>query len=700
MLADTFTCLQDAGRGFRLALLPIALLTGFTAYAATDETKTGSPDNARTTELDAIEVTGERLRTAAGALGDRPVLDTPFAIQVLDREDLDKRQVISLGDAFFNDPSVVTQVPGYASGWSSPIINRGVGLAWNSYRVNGMPVSSWGMEWPLEVMEQVELLKGPAGFLYGFGAPGGMINYRTKKPTEDTTLSARMGWRSDSILSTQIDAGGRFGNQQMFGYRFNLFREQGDTYSDGHIDRKVASAALDARLSDTLTWTADLVYQKRELDEESPQYYFRGLTSVPRAISGDEDRSVTGSYYDVRSKLLSTGLQWRFAEGWRASVDYGVISQWSAVNKIFNYINNDAGDYTINAYELGGETEYRQLRAMLQGRFATGTLEHQVVVGASHEQEVGWSRPSRWQAIGRGNLYHWQGLVYRGTALEAQSRDSKTVQKAFFLSDTVEFAPGWSLLAGWRYNDYEEVGAYHTYPVTPTYALLYKPADEVTLYASYIESLEAGGRVGDDYINHDEVLDATISKQYEIGAKFQYPRWSANTAAFRLERGANIDRVTDVGKYLVQDGITLYEGIEASADYRLTDHLTLGGGATWLDPKYDKLSPSNAANQGNRVSYAARWQAVAHVDYTIPTFEALSVYGAVRYFGEVFYDEANTLKLPDYTLVNLGAGYRMHLGARTLTLRLSIDNLTGRKYWITNAIGSPRSYALSAQFDL
>lgn len=215
------------------------------------------------------------------------------------REQIEQRQVVSLGEAFLLDPSVTTQVSAYASGWSSPIRNRGIELNFDSYRVNGLQVSSWGTEWPLEVMEQVDLLKGPGGFLYGFGAPGGIVNYITKKPTDTPTFSAQLGWREQGIVSGGIDAGGRFGNEQMFGYRFNAYREKGETFNGGRVDRKVGALALDARLTDRLTWTLDGVFQSRDLSGEAPQYYFRGLTSSPHPIAGDVDNGVPGTYYDT-----------------------------------------------------------------------------------------------------------------------------------------------------------------------------------------------------------------------------------------------------------------------------------------------------------------------------------------------------------------------------------------------------------------
>jgi len=163
-------------RSPRLAVLAMALSAACAAHA-------GAPaDTHSATDLDAIKVTAERTHTEAGALGDRALRDTPFAITAVGREQIEQRQVVSLGEVFLFDPSVTTQVSAYASGWSSPIRNRGIDLNYDSYRVNGLQVSSWGTEWPLEVMEQVDLLKGPGGFLYGFGAPGGIVNYITKKP--------------------------------------------------------------------------------------------------------------------------------------------------------------------------------------------------------------------------------------------------------------------------------------------------------------------------------------------------------------------------------------------------------------------------------------------------------------------------------------------------------------------------------------
>ncbi len=174
----------------------------------------------------------------------------------------------------------------------------------------------------------------------------------------------------------------------------------------------------------------------------------------------------------------------------------------------------------------------------------------------------------------------------------------------------------------------------------------------VTLYASYIESLEAGSRVGNSYVNAGDVLDPTISKQYEIGAKVE-ARWNANLAAFRLGV-APTSMSSAAGKRLVQDGITLYEGIEASADLHLNDALTVGGGVTWLDPTYDRLSPASAAQE--TVPPVPRAGAASCMPPT--SCRGWTAWKRMRPCATTAMSD-NTLKLPDYTLVNAGVGYRL-----------------------------------------
>jgi len=89
-----------------------------------------------------------------------------------------------------------------------------------------------------------------------------------------------------------------------------------------------------------------------------------------------------------------------------------------------------------------------------------------------------------------------------------------------------------------------------------------------------------------------------------------------------------------------------------------------------------------------------------HADYSVPQIDGLSLYALARYYGDVYYNVENTLKLPDYTLFNAGIGYRMQANGHPVTWRAGVENLTNRTYWSNAGVGLPRSVAVSVRFDL
>jgi iron complex outermembrane recepter protein len=656
-----------------------------------------------------VNGTATRKKEAATAVfGERSVQDTPFSVSVLDSKDLEATQANSLGEAFFGDPSVVTEVSAYASGWGSPIQVRGMELAWDSYRVNGVPSDSWGFEWPLEIMDQVELYKGATGFMYGFGTPGGLVNYRTKKPLDVPYAALTAGFRNKSVWSVGGDFSQRGGKDGWFGYRVNINEEYGTTYNGGDINRLATTISLEGKLRDDLTLTTDLIYLNRNLENESAiiGFYNYGDDSLPKPIDGSKEMSVDGSYWNIEYTMLSTGLTYELNPDWKASLEYHFTHKHSDTKKAWAYLLNREGDYNLNFYQLGGDTDRQFLQAMVQGSFDTGRVSHQVVAGASSLYTREYSGTSNWSTIGSGNINGdyviTNPIPYRSLATDFGSESART---DIFLSDTAEVLPGLSLLAGGRYNTYDQEGGYTTDEITPTYAIIYKPVNELTLYASYMESLEDGGTVGDDnggapYSNAGELLEPMISKQYEIGAKYESERWGASLAVFRLERGSNIDRVNGDGTLtLVQDGVTLYQGIEAQGSVKVTEDFTLSAGAMWMDPTYDKLSPESADIEGNQVSGASRIQAVVQASYAVPMVTGLEIHAGTRYYGSNYYDDANSLKLPDYTLVNAGASYTTTLRDHTTIFRADINNLTNKKYWSNAGIGTPISAALSVKVE-
>ncbi|MGC4071949.1 MAG: TonB-dependent receptor [Nibricoccus sp.] len=709
-------------------LLGSAALAAIPASAQTNQpaaSKEAASSTGEVIHLDRVEVNEQQITAIAssGALGERSVLDTPFSISVVDRESLERHQPKTLGEAFFGDASVVSNVNSYASGWRERVKVRGSALNWNNYRLNGLPVETTTLEWPFELMEQVELFKGPNGFLYGFGVPGGMFNYRTKQPLPSAFTALTLGWYSDAAFTAGIDVSRRAGKDGRYGYRVNLGQELGELYNGGDINKFFGSVAFEARIRSDLRFTAEVLHIDRSHENEAPIVgYDYGNATVPVGsvppppINARDVRGLDGTFDDVTNTVVMTGLEYQIGPDWKTSAVYQFYRGTNDINKVWYSLVGTAGNYDIYDYQLSwDETDSHFVQSLTEGKFETGRFKHQVVGGVSFQNRRSYHTAYDWIKIGTGNLYTGNNAIAPYPPHSDESFLGQiTDQLSVFASDTVEVLPGLSALVGLRYDDYrQETPAWRTTPfslyesesVTPTYALIYKPAVSTTIYASYIEALERGSTVGANsggkpYTNVGQVLDPLISEQTEIGVKYEGMRWGAGVAAFRFERGAHITRDNGDGTVtMVQDGINLYEGVELNASVKAAKDLTLSAGFIWMEATYEKLSTTSANLEGKRIAGSSEKQAVLQAIYNVPFLKGLEVHGGVRYFGDCYYNNTNAMLIPSYTLANAGFGYSTMVFAQPVVFRAEVNNLTDKEHWMSAGLGQPRTFAVSAKIN-
>ena len=510
-----------------------------------------------------------------GALGAKSQLDTPFSTTVVGGEDLTDRQVKKLGEVFSLDASASDNSNAYNS-WASYLTVRGMQLDWqNGYRIDGLPFVGYGMTMPYDHFEQIELLKGLSGFMYGFVTPGGVVNYVTKKPTATPVRQIDVGIFSDNVWSEHIDLGGRAGEDQRFGYRINYTHEDGKLFSGTQIKRDSFSLALDAKLTQDLTWSFNSIYQDRRTTAQSPSFYTGSYVSgsLPSPISGArKDLAGGDQHLGTTLQLYTTGLQYQLNPDWSLSADYSYSAVTRSRNEGTYYLTNSSGAYTEARYDGAQGHRYTQLQAMLQGRFRTGPFSHQLVLGAAGNKQLNdYSANDVFTTLAGGNINNANNNMYYSTTGFRLYRNSDISQQSAFVSDTMQLSERWSILGGLRYTNYEQnsyntagatTSVYRKNVTTPTVALMYKPEPNTTLYGSYVESLEPGSLVGVTYANSGAQLKPLTSKQYEVGAKTDQSKWSATAAVFRIERGAEYANASNV---LVQDGLSIFQGLELGA---------------------------------------------------------------------------------------------------------------------------------------
>ncbi|WP_282100727.1 TonB-dependent siderophore receptor [Pseudomonas syringae] len=396
-------------------------------------------------------------QTNSGALGSHAVIDTPFSFKSVGSDEIQARQAGILSEAFKYDASVTSISSSYGT-HPATLAVRGLPLDdLNGYKVDGMANINRGVEMPLEMFERVDVLKGLSGFMYGFGSPGGIVNYVTKRPTDKTTLSVDAGYQSDNVYKEHLDAGGRLDDPR-FGYRVNVVHEEGDAASgDAKVNRTAVGVALNAQLSDDLSVDLDTLYQKRNTSGGT-DIIVNTKNALPSPIDGSKRLYSNGSYTDVDYSLSTVSATYKFSPDWTGKLAYRYSDSTRRYVKDQYQISSDAGAYTDKVTSEYHAYDYNDTMGTLEGKFTTGWFTHDVVLGASYSQlNSDKSVVTPKTTVGKGNLYNPTIFsVYNIDYSGGTYGDDNVKESAVFASDTIGLGENWSLLAGLRNENYRE----------------------------------------------------------------------------------------------------------------------------------------------------------------------------------------------------------------------------------------------------
>lgn len=692
-----------------VSTLTLSLMLALSA-SAQEQVEEIAPEKsgARAAQLKSIVVTADAEESSSakleyltkandtGALGNKTVLDTPFSITVIDSDEIIERGAKSIGQIFVNDASVYAPTPSASTDWWGTQIR---GLPVRNYYVDDIPMLLyWGGDFPTEAAESITALKGLSGFMYGFGEPGGAISYKIKRPTETPQTFVNLGYRDSSLLSAHVDTSQNIGDE--FAFRANLATEQGTAYNETDIGRTLASISLDKNFGESFNWITNVVYEKNKNEAEPLQFYFSDYDvqgsggKLPDVTYDYDDFNIDNSYYETETLIATTGVDWDLNEQWTLKYKLGFSRKEHQSNKSFADLLNIEGDYRGYAYNFAGELDNLFNQFILQGFVTTGDIEHELVGGIGKQKTTDrWGTEWYWENDFNGNLYETQTFrITRTPDFTLEPNPSyETSQGYAFASDTIHFNEHWQTIIGLRFTDYDlkDVdgdpsvdSGYGTEETSPTLALIYKPNEQTSFYGSYVEGMEPGSRVGPEYANAGELLEATVSTQYEVGIKHASGKFNYTAAIFSIDRANQmaVEKESEL-PYMTQDGLEIYEGIEFSTAYQFTDNLNLGFGTIYLDGTIDKVSAENAELEGNDPSYASDWQLVGNFEYLVEGVQGLKFHGNARYFGESYTGTDNTLILPSRTLINAGASYEFASWDRIWALNVNVYNLLNEKYW-------------------
>jgi len=683
-------------------------------------------DVEKVTEIETIEVKGTRAPlydtrdVNAAALGIKDPLSLPISIQSFSEELIVNQRARTLAEVLTNDASIQNTAIGNVFDFVSL---RGFQLDWtNGLRRDGLAVAPF-QDVPLENIQRIDVLKGPSSLISGFNNPGGTVNFVTKRPTLESFTEVTAELRSRDGKYFHIDTSGQFGDNSALAYRFNAaIEDTGDFTGGDDLERYFISGAIDWQVSEDLLVRFDMDYQDKSVVSQP----LIGLATSPYNSS----KKVLPPYVDTSDVLL--GQPWALYEtetvNFALRADYWLSDNWQWITQVAHASNdrftifpdiyevNLQGDVIYSDILITPDETYKTLSAhsFLSGSLSTGRVEHELVTGVSIRDYE--SNDGRWFNVDNpiSNIFNPVYTDQPDYPEYPQATRTNTTESSIFITDKVNLTEDIYATVGLRHIRYQkQEQAPQSEQITlddetfnvPMLAVNYTPSDNISVYMSYTEGAGEGSVavIGSGAINEGESLGAQESEQLEAGIKYRAGNATYTMAMFNIEKMLEYHNHTS--NYFVQDGVQSHQGIELNVNGEVTNNLSVVASFTAMDAKIDKLEGQEALN-GNRPANIPKIQANVFFDYRLVMVEGLNANLGVFYVGERQQSVQNTLSMPSYTRVDAGARYQ--ISSLDTTLRLRIENLFDKEYWLSAGAkgidwgvmpGRGRTAALSASVE-
>lgn len=707
-------------QGSGLQLQPV----GEQAYILTPAPEGGSLQLAPTSILGATGGEGGDVyaggqvarRSSQGLLGSRDFMETPFSVTTYTSEAVKNQQARTLGELIASDPSVRATNP--AGGRYEQFTIRGLSLFNSDVAYNGLygilPTYSIDME----MADRVDVIKGPSQLINGIsprGSVGGGINVEPKRATDKPITSFTGMYASDSQVGGAVDVGRRFGEDNKFGLRFNGVKQSGDTEWDHqNVDREMAVLGLDFR-GERLRLSTDIGRTERDTDAPQERVQVGPNAQVPRAgdvrrnyaqpwsqASTNDTFGTVNAEYDVNDSVMLYG-----GAGARKS-NHDFLRHAVAVT-------NDAGDFSVQPRDFTRDENVRTATAGVRNWFHTGPVSHEVNLAASYfymDFENGGAR----YGAAPSNIYN---PVETPTPNTPTRQDSKVYTENRFsgvaLSDTLGFFDDRLLLtlgARWQRVKVDDWAdnvkgdtAYDEEKVSPSGGILFKATDKLSLYANYMEGLSQGKIAPSTSVNEDEIFPPFISRQVEVGAKYDAGAFAVTAAVFRIKQPAYETNATT--RVFGPNGKRENTGVELSVFGEPLDGFRLLGGVMYIDSKLKETT--NGTFDGNRAPATPKYNVNLGAEWDVPTVQGLTLTSRGIYSSSQYLDQSNNKEIDSWERFDVGARYAFKVEQKNITLRANIENVADKRYWSSAGasddsepgltLSTPRTYLLSATVD-
>lgn len=661
-----------------------------------------TPAHTQTSSASAIEeilVSGQYLyRDQVNALRTpTPILDVPQSLSIVTAEQITRQGFTSIGDIINYTPGVNTS---QGEGHRDAVVFRGI-RSTADFFIDGARDDVQYYR-PLYNLEQVEILRGPNALLFGRGGTGGILNRVTKKGViGENFTNYQAGVNSFGEFSLQFDSNFDLGNDSAF--RINAFHESLENHRDFY-DGERWGINPTARFSLGDATTLDLSYEyadhQRFIDRGIPTGTDgRPVEAFEEIVFADPELNTN----ELEAHLFRAALQHEFTANLKANFN----AFYGDYDKFYQNFYPSAYNQAASPLEVtldGYVDTTRRDNLVLSGNFIWevdgGAISHTVIAGgeyidtssdqdrlnaywdvtADDTETFAISRPL---VLNGGAGINALGAVTSNsfaTDINDDTRVGIDVQ-SFYVQDEITISEKLDVIIGARYDSFE-IDVYNVVAnenrsrkdneVTPRAGLVFKPIENISLYASYSESFLP--RSGEQFANingSNNQLDPNTFTNLEAGVKYDFSQGlSLTVAVFEIEQSS--PQVADNNPETLDVIDSEITGFEIQLQGQVTEDWYLSAGYSNLDgEQVDRSGPTGLRPRELPEQMFSLWN----------TYQVSSKLGlglGVSHQDDSYINNSNSAILPGYTRIDAAAFYDISEDWR---IQLNIENATDELYF-------------------
>ena len=405
-------------------------------------------------------------------------------------------------------------------------------------------------------IERVEILKGPYALIFGRGGGGGIINRVQKTPHADgLKASAVASANSFGAWDVAADVNLPLGGETAL--RINGNYESLDNHRDYFGGERFAvNPYFAAKLGEN--WSLGLSYEYAHDDRVTD----RGIPSVatgiglPNAPLSGFDSQFFGVPGVNATRLEAHIAKLRLDGELADNLKFTTTLLYGDYDKIYvNAFANGAatsptGTVVLDAYSDPTRRQNYIGQANLIWDVRTGGVEHKILMGLEYgSQKTANQRLNR--VFTPGNVLNLASPVFPQVTFTTPSRNTVSDVRFFsaYAQDQIALSEHFDAVVGIRYDRFRIEGtdlipatprafSRTDEKVSPRVGLIYKPQENVSVYASYSQTFLP--RSGDQFVSLSTVqenLEPERFTNFELGIKWDIaPSLSATFALYQLDR--------------------------------------------------------------------------------------------------------------------------------------------------------------------